>query len=49
MKIDLGLVQDTMNYLVTCPWKDVNGLVAKWNETVNQPDTKPEEPDTNDD
>ena len=48
MKIDLQLVQDTVNYLETCPHGEVKGLVKRWVDTVNQPvdDIKPEkEPD----
>ena len=44
MKIDIKLVQDTYKYLSTCPWAQVDGLIQRWGEVLNQPtDVKPEE------
>jgi hypothetical protein len=47
MTIDLQLVQDTVNYLETCPHGEVKDLVQRWIDTVNPKlDVKPEkEPD----
>ena len=44
MKITVQLVQDTLNYLETCPHGQVKALVRQWMEAVGQPDeVKPEE------
>ena len=43
MTIDLQLVQDTINYLETCPHGEVKGLMSRWIATVSQPEVKPED------
>jgi hypothetical protein len=36
MKIEIKLVQDTLNYLSTCPWAQSNELIVRWNEALKQ-------------
>ena len=50
MTIDLKLVQDTINYLETCPHGEVRVIMDRWMQTVSQPESKPEkEPDDRND
>lgn len=35
-KIDVKLVQDTMNYLTMKPWGEVQALLKRWDESLKQ-------------
>jgi hypothetical protein len=40
--IDLGLVQDTLDYLVKCPYGTVKDLISRWEEAFKPEETKQE-------
>jgi hypothetical protein len=47
MKIEMALLQETLDYLSTCPYKDVVGLLNKWAKCNHE--SKPEEQHVGDD